>query len=84
MYEETQLVEVSFNEFSVIMPSFTGSADVKDAMVIIEKFTQDDKQGAFEQALNMFMEAISPDKVDEFLNLYDYEIMHVVANWITT
>jgi hypothetical protein len=84
MQDDSQLVEVSFNEFSAIMPSFQESAKLDEAMLIIEKFTSDDKQGAFEQALRMFIEALSDDKVDEFIDLYDYEIMRLVANWIST
>jgi hypothetical protein len=84
MNEDLQLVEVSYNEFSAILPSFQASANFIDAILIIEKFTSDDKQGAFEQALHMFIEALPPDKVDEFIGLNDHEIMRLVANWICT
>jgi len=81
MQEEMQLVEVKTENFSAVVIPFD-NCDFEDAMVIIDCYYQDDKQGAFDQALRMFIGVLADDKLDEFRNLEGSEIIEIVTDWM--
>jgi hypothetical protein len=83
MAEDSLLVEVKAEAFTAIVPAFHTSS-VEESNVILTKFLSGDKQGAFEQALSMFIDSLAPEKVDEFCSLEDRQMVLLVADWLST
>lgn len=81
MLEETQLVEVSSDSFSCVVVRFD-DCDFEEAMKIIDCYYSDDKQGAFDQALRMFVAVLADDKLEEFRELPSQEIVELVTEWM--
>jgi len=81
MQEGMRLVEVSSPNFAAVVVPFD-DCDFEDAMVIIDYYYQDDKQGAFDQALRMFVGVLADDKLSEFKDLPSQEIIQIVTDWM--
>jgi hypothetical protein len=83
MAEDSFLIEVRAETFTAIVPPFHTSP-VEESNVILSRFLSGDKQGAFEQALSMFIDSLAPEKVNEFYGLEDRQMILLVADWLST
>jgi hypothetical protein len=83
MAEDSLLVEVKAEAFTAIVPAFHTSP-AEESNIILSRFLNGDKQGAFEQALSMFIDSLAPEKVNEFYKLEDRQMVLLVADWLAT
>ena len=82
MLEELQLVEVSSENFTAVLPTFE-SQDADECMEILRRYYEDeDPQAAFDLVLRMFVRALADDKLDDFYTIPDHEIIQLVTNWM--
>jgi uncharacterized membrane protein len=81
--EDSFLIEVQIGTFTAIVPPFHMSS-VEDSNIVLNKFLLGDKQGAFEQALSMFIDSLAPEKVNDFYSLKHREMIILIADWIST
>lgn len=82
MLDEMRLVEVKTENFSAVVPPFE-NCDYDEALKILYFYHADDKQGAFDQALRMFLSVLAEGKIDDLKTIPDQEIVTVVTNWMT-
>lgn len=83
MSDDFSLVEMAIGTFSVIVPPFR-LCSLEQSSIVLERFLYSDSQGAFDQALAMFIDAMAPDKVNDFYALENEQMVFIVAEWITT
>lgn len=83
MTDELRLVEVKSENFSAVLRPFE-NCDFMEAMKIIDCYYQDDKQGAFNQALRMFLGELADEKKEDLKTIPDQEIVELVTNWMMT
>ena len=83
MSEDPSLIEVRAGEFVAIVPSFR-TLPTEDTTVVLSKFLLGDKQGAFEEALALFIDSLAPEKVNDFYLLEDSKMVALVADWIAS
>ena len=82
MLEELQLVEVSSENFTAVLPTFE-SQDADECMEILRRYYEDeDPQAAFDLVLRMFVRALADDKLDDFYTIPDHEIIQLVTYWM--
>lgn len=83
MAEDSFLIEIKTKTFNAIVPAFH-TCSVEESSLILSKFLGGDKQGAFEQALSMFIDSLAPEKVNEFYALKHKQMIYIVTDWLTT
>jgi uncharacterized membrane protein len=83
MSEDHSLIEVRAGKFVAIVPPFR-SLPTEDTTVVLSKFLLGDKQGAFEEALALFIDSLAPEKVNDFYLLEDPKMVALVADWIAS
>lgn len=81
--EYEHLVDLTSGEFKLAMPAFH-TVPLSQSYAIIESFVGGDKQGAFDTAFRLFIDRVSPEKIEELYSLEEKEIVILVANWIGT
>jgi len=77
------LVDLEHNGFRVVLPTFKSLPLEISAQVAI-CYYDDDIQGAFEHAFEMFLEALPVDKFAEFDELDNLSKKLLIANWVAT
>jgi hypothetical protein len=83
MTEDSFLIEVKTKTFTAIVPPFH-TCSAEESNIILSRFLSGDKQGAFEQALAMFIDSLAPEKVNEFYGLKQKQMIALVADWLRT
>jgi hypothetical protein len=83
MADDSYLIEVKAKTFTAIVPAFH-TCPAEESNIILSRFLEGDKQGAFEQAFAMFIDSLAPEKVDQFYRLKDREMITVVTDWLVT
>lgn len=77
------LVDLERNGFRAVLPTFK-SLPLEISGQVAISYYDNDIQGAFEHAFEMFLEALPADKFEEFDGLDDFSKKLYIADWITT